>query len=51
MQLENIHLLLRFVIVLAFAFNHVCIAAVKGKGESHVRFRTLGECPLEGHLS
>ena len=24
---------------------------VKGKGESHVRFRTLGECPLEGHLS
>ena len=23
----------------------------KGKGESHVRVRTLGECPLEGHLS
>ena len=23
----------------------------KGKGESHVRFRTLGEWPLEGHLS
>ena len=24
---------------------------IKRKGESHVRFRTLGECPLEGHLS
>ena len=24
---------------------------VRGKGESHVRLRTLGECPLEGHLS
>ena len=24
---------------------------VKGKGESHVQFHTLGECPLEGHLS
>ena len=23
----------------------------KGKGESHVRLRTLGKCPLEGHLS
>ena len=23
----------------------------KGKGESHVQFRMLGECPLEGHLS
>ena len=23
----------------------------KGKCESHARFRALGECPLEGHLS
>ena len=24
---------------------------VTKKGESHARFCTLGECPLEGHLS
>ena len=31
----------------------VCLkkSKVKAKGESHVRFSTLGECPLEGHLS
>ena len=25
--------------------------SITGKGESHVRFSTLGENPLEGHLS
>ena len=34
----------------SLAILNSSVGKIKGKGESHVRFRTLGECPLEGTL-